>query len=104
MARRCISITAGTASPSHAGSAFPMIREHVLLARADDIAGADARLAPKLTRDGFASIMAMVPDAWLVGADTPADPAEHRAAYVEHFLQRLAQRQRFVEEAVNARA
>jgi hypothetical protein len=91
-------------SPSHAGSAFPMIREHVLLARADDIAGADARLAPKLAREDFAAIMAMVPDAWLVGADTPADPAEHRAAYVEHFMQRLAQRQRFVEEAVNARA
>jgi hypothetical protein len=91
-------------SPRHAGSAFPMIREHVLLARADDITGADARLAPKLSREDFAAIMAMVPEAWLVGADTPADPAEHRAAYVEHFMQRLAQRQRFVEEAVNARA
>ncbi len=91
-------------SQNHAGSAFPMIREHVLLARADDIAGADARLAPKLAREDFAAIMALVPDAWLVGADTPADPAEHRAAYVEHFMQRLAQRQRFVEEAVNARA
>lgn len=91
-------------SPTHAGSAFPMIREHVLLPQADDIAGADARLAPRLSRGTFASILAQVPDAWLVGTDTPHDPAEHRAAYVEHFLQRLAHRQRFVEEAVHARA
>lgn len=91
-------------SPSHADSAFPMIREHVLLPQADDIAGADARLAPRLSRETFASILAQVPDAWLVGTDTPQDPAEHRAAYVEHFLQRLAHRQRFVEEAVHARA
>lgn len=91
-------------SPTHAGSAFPMIREHVLLPQADDIAGADARLSGKLTRGDFDAILALVPDAWLVGADTPADPTEHRAAYVEHFMQRLAQRQRFVEEAIHARA
>ena len=91
-------------SPAHAGSAFPMIREHVLLPQADDLAGADERLAPRLTRDTFESILAQVPEAWLTGPDTPADPTEHRAAYVEHFMQRLAQRQRFVEEAVRARA
>ena len=91
-------------SPTHAGSAFPMIREHVLLPQADDIAGADTRLARRLTRTDFEAILALVPDPWLVGADTPADPAEHRAAYVEHFMQRLAQRQRFVEEAIRARA
>lgn len=91
-------------SPSHAGSAFPMIREHVLLPQADDIASADSRLSPKLTRETFEAILAQVPEAWLVGIDTPRDPVEHRAAYVEHFMQRLAQRQRFVEEAVHARA
>ena len=91
-------------SPAHAGSAFPMIREHVLLPQADDIAGADARLAGKLQRGDFEAILAHVPEAWLTGADTPQDPDEHRAAYVEHFMQRLAQRQRFVEEAIRARA
>ncbi len=91
-------------SPAQAGNAFPMIREHVLLPQADDIAGADARLAGKLARADFEAIVAHVPDAWLTGPDTPQDPAEHRAAYVEHFMQRLAQRQRFVEEAIHARA
>ena len=91
-------------TPSHADSAFPMIREHVLLPQADDIPGADARLASRLSRDTFESILAQVPEAWLGGTDTPQDPAAHRAAYVEHFMQRLAHRQRFVEEAVRARA
>ena len=81
-----------------------MIREHVLLPQADDIAGADARLSAKLTREDFEAVLSLVPDAWLVGADTPTDPVEHRAAYVEHFMQRLAQRSRFVEEAIHARA
>mgnify|MGYP003582947722 CR=1 FL=1 len=90
-------------TPTHAGSAFALIKDHVLLPRASALEQADAELAPRLDRGVFERILAQVPDAWLVGADGPADPVAHRAAYVEHFLQRLAQRQRFVEEAIRVR-
>ena len=91
-------------SATNAGSPFAMIKDHVLLPQADAIVIADAELAPRLTRDVFERILAQVPDAWLVGEAALADPAAHRSAYVEYLVQRLAQRQRFVEEAAHARA
>lgn len=91
-------------SAANAGSPFAMIKDHVLLPQAEAIAAADAALAPRLTRDVLEPILAQVPDAWLAGEGALADPAAHREAYVEYLLQRLAQRQRFVEEAVHGRA
>lgn len=89
-------------STANAGSAFPMIKDHVLLPLADSIAHADRELAPRVTRAAVETILAGVPDSWLVGEGRLAEPDAHRAAYVEHFLQRLAQRRRFVEEAIRA--
>ncbi|MFC3550415.1 HipA family kinase [Lysobacter cavernae] len=91
-------------TPAHADSAFPLIKDHVLLPLADALVEADAELAPRLDRALFESILAQVPESWLDGEGALADPAAHRAAYVEHFVQRLAHRQRFVEEAIRARA
>lgn len=91
-------------SQAPAASRFPMVREHVLLPAATAIEAADARLAPRITRELLEGILASVPDDWLAGPDAWADPATLRAAYVEHFLQRLAQRRGFVEEALHARA
>ena len=88
---------------SGAGSRFAPIREHVLLPQADAIAEADARLAPLLARDVLEAILAQVPDAWLTAVDAFADAAGQRRAYLEYLLQRLAQRQGFVEEAMHAR-
>ena len=58
-----------------ADAAFPMIRDHVLLPWADEVPRADAELAPRLTADIVAGIVAQVPDAWLEGPDAFADPA-----------------------------
>jgi hypothetical protein len=44
-------------------------------------------------------IVALVPDVWLVGEPTFADPIAHRAAYVEYLLERLAAPRAFVQEA-----
>ena len=77
---------------------FPLIRDHVLLPWADDLAGADAALAPLLDEATLRDIVAAVPDALL-----PEGAAvERRAAYVAYFLRRLAHRG-FVREAADAR-
>lgn len=91
-------------STAGAGNPFPMIKDHVLLPWADRIADVDASLAAKLTPETIAGIVAQLPDAWLQGEDAFADPAVQRAVYVEYLVQRLAQRQGFVEEARRARA
>lgn len=89
---------------ANAGNPFPLIKDHVLLPWAERIAEVDPLLAAKLPAETIAGIVAQLPDAWLQGEDAFADPATQRAAYVDYLLQRLAQRERFVEEALRARA
>lgn len=82
---------------------FPPIRDHVLLRWAADLAGAGARLAPRLGRDVVAGVLAGVPDDWLGGDARFASPADHRAEYARHFERRLQASPRFIEEAERAR-
>jgi len=91
-------------SAEQAGNAFPMIKDHVLLPWADAIAHVDAPLAARLAPDVIAGIVAQVPDAWLANEDAFADPAGQRAAYIAYLSRRLAERGRFVEEAIRARS
>nr|WP_237642571.1 HipA family kinase [Stenotrophomonas panacihumi] len=87
-----------------AAKPFAMIRDHVLLPFATDIAAADAELAPKLDVDTLRAIVAQVPEAWLLPDPAFADTHAQREAYVDHLQQRLAQRRVFVEEALRAHA
>jgi hypothetical protein len=86
-----------------AASKFPMIRDHVLLPAASQLARVDAELSARLDRATFERILADVPDDWLVAGDATLDAATRRTAYVEHFVTRLAQREHFVAEAIRAR-
>jgi len=86
-----------------AGKAFPLIKDHVLLPLADDIAGADARLSARLSPELLAGIVAQVPDAWLQGGDAFATPEQQRAAYTHYLQQRLALPHAFAQEAQRAR-
>ena len=85
-------------------SRFPQIKDHVLLRHAGDLAGADARLSRLLTPDALGRIVDLIPASWLDGEPRFASQAEHRAAYVDYLLGRLAAPRAFVEEAVHARA
>lgn len=84
-----------------ADKAFPMIRDHVLLPFAADIAAADAAMSAKLDEATIAGIVADVPDVLLTDAAI-GEPAAQRRAYVDYFCRRLAQRG-FVQEAIDAR-
>jgi len=78
---------------------FVRIREHVLRVQASQLAEADARLAPRLTREAISAVVARIPDAWLDEGQADA----HRAAYVEYLTRRAARSRAFVEEAIRAR-
>jgi hypothetical protein len=83
---------------------FPLIRDHVLLPRADRLAEADERLAARITPETLARIVALIPESWLAGEPAFADSAAHRAAYVEVLSSRLQSPRAFVEEALRARS
>jgi hypothetical protein len=83
---------------------FPLVRDHVLLPFASQLAAANDWLAPRLAGGAIAAAVAEVPDAFLAGDTRFASPAEARAAYAGHLERRLAAASLFVEEAVRARA
>ena len=89
---------------AQAGRPFALIRDHVLLRWATRLAEVDAQMAARLPADVVTAVVAQVPDEWLQGPDAFADPATQRAAYVDYLCKRLAQRERFVQEAIHARA
>jgi hypothetical protein len=83
---------------------FPLIRDHVLLERADRLAEVDERLAARLTPQTLASIVEQIPESWLAGEPAFADPGAHRAAYLAVLSSRLQAPRAFVEEALRARS
>jgi hypothetical protein len=85
---------------------FPLIAQHVLLARSGDLEAADARLAPMLTEDVIDEVLRRVPDALLVEPEgragaLAADAARER--YRSYLLTRLRAPRDFVAEAIRAR-
>lgn len=79
---------------------FPMIKDHVLLPWADDIAGAAAHLQAAVTDDVLAAAIEAVPASWLPSEDGTAK----RLAYLEFMRARRDRAAAFVEEAERARA
>ena len=88
---------------------FAPTAEHVLLPQAAQLAQVDGPLAAKLTPEVLQSVLDDVPDEFLqlaaAGRDGAAlaDPATHRAAYVRYFQERLAERGRWLQGAIDAR-
>jgi hypothetical protein len=96
--------TEGIDPLADAGDRFPLIKDHVLLPFAGDLAAADATLCARLTPERIAEIVAAIPDAWLVEPAPAASSAASRAAYEAYLTRRLSAPRGFVEEAIDARA
>ncbi|MBI5719553.1 MAG: aminotransferase class I and II [Burkholderiales bacterium] len=77
-------------------------RDHVLLPWAQEIAAADASLAPLLTPALVHDVLAQLPDSWLAGEPAFAGVAEHRAAYEAWFGARLAAREPLMRQLQEA--
>jgi hypothetical protein len=84
-------------------SAFPMVKDHVLLPLAGALARAGERLAAVLRPEVVAAAVAEVPEAWL-GDPRFETPGAHRDAFVDHLTRRLAAAPIFLAEAERARA
>jgi hypothetical protein len=85
-------------------SAFPAIRDHVLLPWASAIAEVDGELRSRLNEDVFTEVLDQVPDAWLLPEPGANEPGQKRRAYVSYLSRRLSAASIFVEEAISARA
>ncbi|MGC3981715.1 MAG: hypothetical protein QM808_10670 [Steroidobacteraceae bacterium] len=83
---------------------FALIKDHVLLPFASEIAAAAERCSARLTPALIEEIVALIPDTWLQTDKTFSSPAEYRAAYAQYLQRRLSQPQAFVEEALRARS
>jgi len=88
-------------------SPFPLIRDHVLLTRAEDVSTVDTEMAAVLTDDVIANVLQRVPDALLADAAYVADgdsPATARARYESYLTARLSGPRSFVATAGRMRA
>ena len=82
---------------------FQMIRDHVLLEAADEIARADELGAATLQPARLRDILARVPDALLGDAFANATPDATRTRYVDWLTRRLEAPRDFAAEALRAR-
>lgn len=82
---------------------FPLIRDHVLIARSEALDSFDALAASRLAGSVLRDIVGAVPDELLAAADAakPVDAARER--YVSYLTRRLESPRRFVAEAIDAR-
>ena len=87
-----------------AATAFPLIRDHVLLGFAGSLAAADARLRPLLSREKLSGLIDLIPQSWLTQEPGSPGPGEQRRAYLDFFCERLRCSEVFVNEAIRARA
>lgn len=89
--------------PAQPARPFPQIKDHVLLPRATELNGVDADYRQLITSTLIRSIVALVPDVWLLnqGSDQTAD--ELRTVYAQFLESRLAHSDIFVNAANDAR-
>ena len=85
-------------------SAFPAVRDHVLLRWAGDLEEADSRMTALLTEAELERIVGSVPEAWLGDVPSLGSAAEHRSAYRSYLSRRLAAPRAWVEEAARSRS
>ena len=96
----------GSVDEARTVTSFPLIRSHVLLAAAGDIAAADADCAERLSSDVIRDVLQAVPDdLYLDGVGVPAEfasAADARERYGAYLTRRLLHPRAFAAEAIAA--
>lgn len=82
---------------------FIQIKNHVLLAEASHLRVVDQEFSTILTEEHIQSIVALIPDEWLLNDDSFETPDEFREAYAKFLNTRIKHSEIFVKEAENAR-
>jgi hypothetical protein len=81
---------------------FVQVKEHVLLPQATKLEEVDAEFRSILNEKRISSIVALIPDEWLLDEPSFKSPEEYRQAYVQFLLTRIENSEIFIKEAQNA--
>ncbi len=87
----------------HAVSPFNLIKDHVLLPKADLLIEADQICREILTTEKLKRITDLIPEQWLKWEGDHGDSGEIRQEYLNFLLQRLENSAIFIKEAQDAR-
>ena len=82
---------------------FAPIKDHVLLPQASELTAVDAEFRAKLTPRHIREIVALIPDEWLINEGDDLSATGQRGVYVQFLTTRLAESERFVNAANDAR-
>jgi hypothetical protein len=88
---------------SHLTRTFPLIKDHVLLRKAEKLNEAAAEIKRLLTLDIITDIVSNIPEDWLLSESEAMSPNDMRAAYMEYLTTKLANMDVLVKEAADAR-
>jgi len=88
---------------NHIGRTFPMIKDHVLLAKATELNAAAEIVTSSLTETKLKEIVDLIPDDFLEDPSTEMTAEEKRAAYVQVLLSKISNIDSLVKEAENAK-
>ena len=88
---------------SHLTRTFPLIKDHVLLAKATVLEEASSAVKKLINKDVIAEIIAKIPEDWLISEGDFLNPTEMRTAYNTFLNAKLAMIDELVKEAENAR-
>ena len=82
---------------------FSFVKDHVLLPQASHLDLVNEEFKKILTKELIENIVSAVPEEWLKGETTFNSVEEHRQAYVDFLVTRIAHSEIFVNEAKHAR-
>lgn len=82
---------------------FALIKDHVLLKQATKMEETDSVFRNLLTADLIRSIVALIPEEWLVTGSPFATAVEHRQAYCTFLQERIAHSEMFITQVQDAK-
>src|SRR5690606_14001456 len=88
---------------NHLSRTFPLIKDHVLLEKADNLTEAAKEIKLLLDKDKIADIISVIPEEWLVDESDNLSPEEIRAAYIKYINTKLSMIHLLVKESEDAR-
>lgn len=88
---------------THLNRTFPLVKDHVLLERADNLEEAAKEIELLLDKDTINDIISVIPEEWLLDESDILSSEEIRAAYIEYIHTKLSMIQLLVKESEDAR-
>lgn len=88
---------------SHLERTFPMVKNHVLLEKADKLEEASNAIKSAIDEKVISEIVDLIPEDWLVEESVILQPAEIRAAYIRFLNSRLSKLELLLKEALDAK-